>query len=321
MNLSSESMNKKILITTGDKDGIGLEVALKAFSKMGPQVGIQFIFYRSSLVKTKLKKSLQNSFNHISVSSLKEALEITDKNLIEIVSSQSPATWVEEAAKACLSKKSHALVTGPLSKETIKDAGLKDIGHTGIFKRLTKTKDLYMGFFGDKFNVAIVTDHIPLKSVSKNLTASKIFTVVKLMNDALNSTESKKIGILGLNPHSGENGIIGHEEIELFKDLNRLSKKANIKFDGPLVPDAAFFKKNWSLYSAYIALYHDQGLIPFKMIHGQDSGVHVTLGLPFIRTSVDHGTAKDIFGKNKANPNSMIEAIHLAIKLARHKNR
>lgn len=312
-------MNKKILITSGDVDGIGLEVTLKALLKLGPQKDIQFIYYQSNSSKDLLSKKLKKLFNFSQVSSLKEALSITDKNLIEISSLQSPALWVEEASKACLKGHADALVTGPLSKETIKAAGLKDIGHTGIFKRITKTKDLYMGFFGKEFNVALVTDHVPLKSISKDLSAQKIFTVLKLMKQALGVSNTKKIGILGLNPHSGENGIIGNEEMLIFKDLTKLAK--DIPFDGPLVPDAAFLKKNWSKYSAYIALYHDQGLIPFKMIHGQDSGVHITLGLPFIRTSVDHGTAKDIYNKNKANPNSMIEALNLAIKLARHKNR
>ncbi len=314
-------MNKKILITTGDVDGIGLEVTLKALSKIGPQKNIQFIFYKSDKVKTRLSKYVRNIFTFTSLNTLQEAISINDKNLIEISSLDSPARWVEAATHACLAKNTHALVTGPLSKETIKQAGLKDIGHTGIFKRITKIKDLYMGFFGSEFNVVLVTDHIPFQSISTNLNALKIFTFIELTLKSIGSLNNKKIAVLGLNPHSGENGIIGHEETQIFSDLKKLALKKNLAFDGPLVPDAAFLKKNWSKYSAYIALYHDQGLIPFKMIHGQYSGVHVTLVLPFIRTSVDHGTAKDIFGKNKANPNSMIDAVKLAIKLARHKNR
>ena len=120
--------------------------------------------------------------------------------------------------------------------------------------------------------------------------------------------KTKKIAVLGLNPHAGEGGLIGNLEKTLFA---RLPKGVV----GPLVPDAAFLKKNWPLYSIFVCLYHDQGLIPFKMQHGQDSGAHLTLGLAFVRTSVDHGTAVDIFNKNVANPNSMLEAIKLNIQL------
>ena len=114
---------------------------------------------------------------------------------------------------------------------------------------------------------------------------------------------------MGLNPHAGEKGIIGNCEADLFRKLPSA-------FSGPLVPDAAFLKKNWKTYSLYLCLYHDQGLIPFKLVHGQDSGVHITLGLPFLRTSVDHGTAEDIFNKNVANHASMLEAIQLNLQLA-----
>lgn len=314
-------MNKKILITTGDFDGIGLEVTLKALKTLGPHKGIQFIYFRDSNHSASAASKFKNLFKFSKVNSLAEALSDDSANLIEIGNSDSPAHWVEQAAKACLNKSAHALVTGPLSKETIQNAGLKDIGHTGIFKRLTKTKELYMGFFGSEFNVALVTDHIPLNRISKNISAEKVFKVLELMAKAFPGVKNPKFGILGLNPHSGENGIIGSEELELFSQLKKLNKTAQIPYEGPLVPDAAFFKQNWRKYTAFIALYHDQGLIPFKMIHGQDSGVHVTLGLPFTRTSVDHGTAKDIFGKNKANPQSMIDAIQYAVDLARHKNR
>jgi 4-hydroxy-L-threonine phosphate dehydrogenase PdxA len=122
--------------------------------------------------------------------------------------------------------------------------------------------------------------------------------------------------LLGLNPHAGEKGIIGSEEGQVFSHALSSVRAAGMKVFGPLSPDAAFMKENWKQYSLYVCCYHDQGLIPFKMIHGQDDGVHVTVGLPFIRTSVDHGTAKDIFGKNRANPQSMLAAIKLAADFA-----
>lgn len=312
----------KVLITTGDVDGIGLEVTLKALQKIKKPSNTCFIFYRSPLSHQKVSSALKSKYSYAKVASLQEALNLHSASLIEVRSDKSPAHWVIEAAKACLTQQAQALVTGPLSKETIVEAGIPHIGHTGILKALTKQKDLYMGFYGDKFNVSLVTDHISLQKVSKNLTPEKILKVMDLTYDSLPATMKKRpLGVLGLNPHSGERGIIGHEELTLFSDLQKALKNRTYKAEFPLVPDAAFFEKNWKRYGSFICLYHDQGLIPFKMIHGQNSGVHMTLGLPFIRTSVDHGTAKDIFGKNKANPNSMAESLLLAVNLARQKNR
>jgi 4-hydroxythreonine-4-phosphate dehydrogenase len=178
-----------------------------------------------------------------------------------------------------------------------------------------------MGFIGKYFSVVIATAHIPLSHVAAKIN-------FKFLSDALLNTNSlrkllptaikkRPIAVLGLNPHSGEESLMGNEEASIFPNLLQFARENKIPMHGPIVPDAAFLKKNWSRYSVFLALYHDQGLIPFKTIHGQDSGVHITLGIPFIRTSVDHGTAKDIFGKNKANHRSMTEALEWAIKLSK----
>ncbi len=167
-----------------------------------------------------------------------------------------------------------------------------------------------MGFVGKEFNVLLATDHISLSSVESQLLNGEFKKALRsadLFRKMLK--DKRKIGVLGLNPHAGEKGIIGNCESRLFKKLPP-------QFEGPLVPDAAFLKKNWKRYSVFQCLYHDQGLIPFKMQHGQDSGVHVTIGLPFIRTSVDHGTAEDIFNKNIANCSSMLEAIELNLRIS-----
>ncbi|MCB0363235.1 MAG: 4-hydroxythreonine-4-phosphate dehydrogenase PdxA, partial [Bdellovibrionales bacterium] len=131
------------------------------------------------------------------------------------------------------------------------------------------------------------------------------------------SLREKPIALVGLNPHAGEDSLIGNEEEKIFLTALKEADRNKIAVEGPLVPDAAFSPENWSRYSVFVCPYHDQGLIPFKMIHGQKSGVHITMGLPFVRTSVDHGTAKNIFGKNRANPNSMVEALKWAIMLAK----
>jgi 4-hydroxythreonine-4-phosphate dehydrogenase len=311
----------KIAITTGDMNGIGFEVAAKALAKLGAQKNVQFFLWRSEESEKKYLKILDQKFERITVESLEEGLKIEGPYLVDICSDLSPAHWVEISAKACVKGKLHAIATGPLSKTSIQDSGFKDLGHTDILKRISKTKTVNMGFVGDKFNVVLTTGHIPISDVPKKLSFKTIAEALVNANTLRKSLpglqKNKPIGVLGLNPHAGEKGLIGTEELSFFKNLQAFAQENGIPIEGPLVPDAAFFPQNWKKYSVYLALYHDQGLIPFKMIHGQDSGVHISLGIPFVRTSVDHGTAFDIFGKNKANPASMKEAIEWAIKLAR----
>lgn len=313
--------NLKVALTTGDPDGIGFEVTAKALAILGPQKGIQFILWRSENASKKYLNMIDKKFDRITVDTLSDALKIDGPYLVDIASDLSPGHWVEETARACYKKKISAMATAPLSKTSIKEAGLRDLGHTDILKRISKTKSAHMGFVGDKFNVVLATGHLPLSQVSKHLSFSTVAEALLNANKlrkALPASQMKKpIAILGLNPHAGEQGLIGQEEMLLFTNLYSFSDEHKIPIEGPLVPDAAFFPSNWKKYSVYLALYHDQGLIPFKMVHGQESGVHISLGIPFVRTSVDHGTAKDIFGKNKANPSSMLDAIRWAIKLAR----
>lgn len=313
--------NLRICLTSGDVDGIGFEIAAKALDQLGPQRGVQILLWRADGADKKYLKLIDKKWNRITVDSLEEALKIQGPFLVDIASDLVPAQWVELSAKACMQGKVQGIATGPLSKASIKEVGFRDLGHTDILKRVSKTKSVNMGFIGDKFNVVLATAHIPLSKVARSLDFSTLAT--SLLNaNALRAKlpagqRNKPIAVLGLNPHSGEGGLIGNEENSLFSQLHAFAKKRKIPIVGPLVPDAAFFPENWRRYSTYLSLYHDQGLIPFKMIHGQDSGVHISLGVPFVRTSVDHGTAKDIFGKNVANPNSMLDSLRWAIKLAR----
>lgn len=311
----------KIALTTGDVDGIGLEVTAKALNTIGPRKDVQFILWRSEQTAQKYLRLIDRKWTRITVETFAEALEIKGPYLIDIASDLSPAHWVELSAKACMEKKLHGMATAPLSKTGIKEAGLKDLGHTDILKRVSRTKHVNMGFAGNEFNVVLATAHIPLANVPKSLNFTILTEALKnadgLRKKLSGPQKLRPIGILGLNPHAGEDGLIGNEELQIFPRLKSFARENKIPVEGPLVPDAAFFPANWKRYSVYLALYHDQGLVPFKMIHGQDSGVHISLGIPFVRTSVDHGTAKDIFGKDKANPNSMIDAIRWAVKLAR----
>lgn len=321
---------QKIALTTGDADGIGLEVACKALQAVGPQKNTLFFLFRASDAPESLLKKIDKKFERIVVDDLKQAFtffslmekkgDLSQKIIIDIASTASPAHWVEQAAKACHKKQLAAMVTGPISKTCIKAAGFKDLGHTDILKRVSGVSAVHMGFIGKEFNVVLTTAHIPLREVPKKLNFKILCEALinaNILRLSLPNAAKKPIAVLGLNPHAGEEGLIGGEESALFPNLIQFAKEENIPMRGPYVPDAAFLKKNWKAHSVFLALYHDQGLIPFKAIHGQDSGVHVSLGLPFVRTSVDHGTAKDIFGKNVANPHSMIDAIHWGVKLAR----
>lgn len=321
-----KSSVKKVSITTGDIDGVGLEVAVKALLHLGPQPNTVFFLNRSALAPKKVLQSLDKKFDRVLCPSIEEGLSFLSeprvflrRTLIDIVSEDSPPFWVQKSAELCQKKILDGLVTGPMSKTLIVDSGFKDLGHTDILARVSNSKNLHMGFIGRHFNVVLATGHIPHQQVSQKLTINNLKDTILQTHSFTKALGlgARPIGFLGLNPHSGERGLIGKEEISVINKAISWAKNRGIKIAGPLVPDAAFFRANWPQYSSYIACYHDQGLIPFKMVHGQDDGCHVTLGLPFVRTSVDHGTAKDIFGQNKANPNSMISAIKFCIKLMR----
>lgn len=316
----------RIAITSGDADGIGPEVVGKALKKLGPQKTVQFYMWRSKSFPKKDMRRIQSAFRVRSFESWSEALAHipnSSKELIDICGKSNPALWVEEAATACVYRHLDGLATAPLSKPLIKASGLTDLGHTEILKRVSKTKQAHMVFLGKNFNVFLGTGHLPLKDVSAHLNPEVFDSILKQAKDFVlafsnfdPSIVKRPIGVLGLNPHAGDTGLIGSEEVEFMAKALETINSDKIKWAGPLVPDVAFTKSNWPKYCLYLAMYHDQGLIPFKTVHGQH-GVHLTWGLPFIRTSVDHGTAFDIAGKDKADPTSMYLALKWAIKLAK----
>ncbi len=323
---SKSSKFKKIAITSGDPDGIGLEVTVKALLQKSISIkktrSLFILFRHQSQTKSQKKyfDLLDNHCSRFTFHSLKEALafidnlkyvfKVPDDLLIDLSLTASSAEWVLEAAEACKKGILDSLITGPISKKATLVLPKKPVGHTGIFRQLFPKTPMHMAFVGKDFNVLLATDHIALSNVEQALKKGEFKKSLKNAEIFKKIIKSKKkVGVLGLNPHAGEKGILGSAEKILFKNLNQ-----NI-FEGPLVPDAAFLKKNWDRYCLFVCLYHDQGLIPFKSHHGQDSGVHLTVGLPFVRTSVDHGTAREIFNKNIANPSSMRDAIDLNLKL------
>lgn len=311
------------VVTTGDQDGIGPEVSYKALSLLGPQPRTSFVIFRSQKVSPSLLRLVDRHFQRTQFNSLENALSAPAQPevLREVVSTELPPQWVYQAATCAMSPKVAGLITAPLSKTLILSAGFKEKGHTEILKKVSRSPNVTMSFWGPEFSVALGSIHIPLHQVAKSFTADSI--EMHLTNIVRHFPRPHRrrlrVGVLGLNPHAGEAGLIGIEEQRI---LNPTLKKmrlrfSDIVFSDPLVPDAAFIKGQSCKYDIFFCPYHDQGLIPFKLVHGQSRGCQISLGLPFIRTSVDHGTAKDLFGKNLANPGSMKDALSQALSLYR----
>jgi 4-hydroxythreonine-4-phosphate dehydrogenase len=237
------------------------------------------------------------------------------------------AAALEEAVTLARRGTLAAVVTGPVHKARMSEAGFKFPGQTEFFAERCGVKNFAMLLTGGKITVALVTAHLPLRKVPSALKQSEIVRVGLLLVDFLHrrSKKTPRIAVAGLNPHAGESGKLGREEIEIIApavaQLNQspiTSHKSPSLFAGPVSPDTLFHRLAEGEWDAALCMYHDQGLIPLKL-HAFHTGVNVTLGLPFPRTSPDHGTAFDIAGKGIAQPNSMIAAITFAVELAQDK--
>ncbi|MBX2850475.1 MAG: 4-hydroxythreonine-4-phosphate dehydrogenase PdxA [Phycisphaeraceae bacterium] len=213
-----------------------------------------------------------------------------------------------------------ALVTAPISKTSWALAGFdRWPGHTEYLQSRTKSKRVAMMFHAEQINTVLATIHIPLMDIRNQLTIGRVFDAIDLGHDAMRQlgVAKPKIAVCGLNPHAGEDGLFGDEEIRLIRPAIEVANKAGIDARGPFPADTLFTPAHLNKYDLFVAMYHDQGLIPVKML-AFDSAVNTTLGLPIIRTSPDHGTAFDLVGKNKADAGSMRCAIQLAIRQAKH---
>jgi len=231
------------------------------------------------------------------------------------------AASVIRAAEDALSGAVKGMVTAPLNKEALHKAGFDFPGHTELLAEVAKTPNVAMMFVGGKLRVALLTIHAPLKEVPGRVSESEIVRVATLVHEALPRFDPaeggrRRIAIAGLNPHAGENGHIGREEQDVFpRALDKL-RASGIDIVGPLPADTLFVRAARGDFDGVIACYHDQGLIPVKLLAFGEA-VNVTLGLPFIRTSVDHGTGFDIAGKGLADEGSLLAAMELAVRLAR----
>lgn len=225
--------------------------------------------------------------------------------------------YIEAAIGAALAGRVAGVVTAPIHKEALHLAGVPHPGHTEIFTALTQARRSCMLLCDDAISCSFVTTHTAIAQVSPRLSVERIVDVIELTADALARLRGRpaRIGVCGLNPHAGEHGLFGGEEARTIEPAMAEARGRGIAVEGPFPPDAAFLPKLRERIDAYVCMYHDQGHIPFKML-AFDSGVNVTLGLPIVRTSVDHGTAFDIAWQGKANPSSLLQAIRCALRLA-----
>ncbi|MEW6615691.1 MAG: 4-hydroxythreonine-4-phosphate dehydrogenase PdxA [Thermodesulfobacteriota bacterium] len=222
--------------------------------------------------------------------------------------------YIKTGTKLALDGEIDAITTAPINKEVINRAGYAYAGHTELFAELTHTKDYVMMLTGEKLRVAMVTTHCRVRDVADLLNTQRIFTIIKMTNNSLKeyfAISKPRIAVASLNPHGGEGGIFGDEEERIIIPAINIAKAAGIDAVGPLPPDTLFYYASRGDYDVVVCMYHDQGLIPLKLLSFQDA-VNVTLGLPIIRTSVDHGTAYDIAGTGSANETSLKNAIRLA---------
>jgi 4-hydroxythreonine-4-phosphate dehydrogenase len=226
--------------------------------------------------------------------------------------------FIEQAIRSALRGQIAGVVTAPIHKEALRLAGVQHPGHTEIFTALTGARRSCMMLRSEVLTVSMVTTHIGYAEVAEKLSAGRILDVIELTAEAMSRMlkRSPRLAICGLNPHAGEHGLFGRQEEEKYVlPALAAAKKKGIRIEGPLAGDAAFTAGQRKRFDAIVTLYHDQGHIPFKML-AFDTGVNITLGLPIIRTSVDHGTAFDIAWKGIADPRSLFAAIHAAAGLA-----
>jgi 4-hydroxythreonine-4-phosphate dehydrogenase len=223
--------------------------------------------------------------------------------------------YVEAGARMVREGEADALVTAPISKEWWDRAGHHFPGHSEVMAKIGRSRNWRMMFAGSELRLALVTVHVGLAKVPRLLNQKNVFDTIVILDRHLRENEgaiSPRIGVLGFNPHGGENGLFGDEEIRIIAPAIRRARKRGIDAHGPLAPDTAFIRRDGRFgFDAAVTMYHDQGLIALKTLEF-DRAVNVTIGLPFIRTSPDHGTAFDIAGRGIANPSSMISAIEYA---------
>ncbi len=325
-----------VAVTMGCPAGIGPEIVLKAAADQSMDIPLLVIGDLAilkaaaqglNLSKIKIKPwkpsqpvcSKQNVLYCFDVTKLKPE-QIRPGHPTELTG-RSSFEYITKAIELCKAGLALGIATAPISKTGLRLAGIDYPGHTEILAHFTDTKDYLMMMAGQKLKVTLSTIHIPLKDVPGRLNTDRVFRTIKITWQSLKrdfDIPEPMIGVCGLNPHAGEGGMFGDEEEKIIAPACLLAKEKGMRVSDPLPPDTIFYHASKGAYDAVVCQYHDQGLIPFKLLHFED-GVNVTCGLPIVRTSVDHGTAYDIAWKGQASHCSMKAAIKLAKFIAENR--
>ena len=335
MNMQAPAHKPVIGISTGDLNGIGIELIIKAFSDHRLLEMCTPIIFSSNKVINFYKKSIPDAnFNYQSIKDFtrinhkqvnifncwEEEIAITPGQLTETGGIYAVKSLVA-AAEALKEKKIQGLVTAPIHKKNTQSPQFNFTGHTPYLKNLFGVPEVVMLMVADNFRVALLSEHVPVSEAAKYVTRENILSKLTVLNQSLIKDfgiDKPKIAVLGLNPHAGDEGLIGKEEEEIIRPAIKEAKH-NMLVMGPYSADAFFARRHYEKFDAVLAMYHDQGLIPFKSL-ASGEGVNYTAGLPAIRTSPDHGTAFDIAGKNKADASSFLTAIYECIDIINRRN-
>lgn len=316
----------RLAITMGDPAGVGPEIVIRALADervagscrpvvLGDRAVLDFVAGKLGLPPAP-EETVRN------LSDLDPA-KITPGRAAE-ENGRAMIGYIEEAVRLCLSGGADAMVTGPITKEAARLAGFPYPGHTEFIAHLTGAGDYRMMLGGSDLKVVLVTIHVPLKEVPSLVTVESVYKTVRVTNDAFRrdfGMEDPRIAVCGLNPHAGEGGMFGSEEAEKIVPAIERARGEGMNVTGPLPADTVFYRAARKRdFDAVVAMYHDQGLGPLKLLHFED-GVNATLGLPIIRTSVDHGTAYDIAWKGVAGHESMVAAVEMAAGMAERRRK
>lgn len=327
-------MKKCISITCGDPNGIGPEITLKALQQTDMRtvtplwhIHRQVYDYYSGLTGTGLRVHYADSVMDIKEGVL-NILEpphqgdiVVEPGKITREAGEVSMRSVTEAIVSCLDGQSDAMVTAPISKKAISLAGYRVPGHTEYIAEQTGASSVVMMLVSDAFRIVPATIHIPVRMIPESLKKHRLVRTLSLLNTSLKqdfNIRDPLIGVLGLNPHAGDDGVLGREELDIIKPAILQARNQDIRAEGPFSADGYFGNGTYQQFDATVAMYHDQALIPFKALTF-GSGVNYTAGLPIIRTSPDHGTAFSIAGQNRADENSFMKALELAMTLSKNR--
>jgi 4-hydroxythreonine-4-phosphate dehydrogenase len=328
-----KSASPRIGITLGDVTGIGPEIVLKALARTSPASDARFLVIGDHSILRRLNHDLGlhlelHSYNGPNTAGRFVLHQPTDVRLPPLLPQGAPEAasaalaWLRDGAQRCLHGELSALVTAPVNKESILRAGHPFVGQTEYLSQLAGTSRTAMMLLGDDeqgrpLRVVLASTHLPLREVANALSVEGIQRAIELAGEACRQLglSRARIGVCALNPHAGEGGLLGTEEKTLIAPAIALARAHGFDVVGPHAADTLFHQAYRGDYDVVVAMYHDQGLAPLKMI-AFDRGVNWTIGLPFIRTSPDHGTAYDLVGRDLANPTSLCAALQLARQLA-----